>query len=242
MMNIGLIGYGKMGKAIEKIAVNRGHSVVAIYDSKNPFSINSMDKMDVAIEFTQPDLAVTHIKDCIDAKIPIVTGTTGWLNQLQAIESYVHQNNGSLLHASNFSIGVNIFFALNRKLAQLMSKQAEYQVGIEEIHHLQKLDAPSGTAISLANGILENNINISEWVLEEGEAPLFNSHQLPITAFRKPDVPGTHIVKYESEIDSITIHHEAHNRQGFALGAVIAAEWLYGKSGVFTMNHVLNIE
>jgi 4-hydroxy-tetrahydrodipicolinate reductase len=241
-MKIALIGYGKMGKAIEKIAVERGHSVVAIYDSKNIFSADAIDKIDVAIEFTKPDLAVNHIKKCIDAHIPIVTGTTGWFNQLEEIEAYTEQNNGAFLHASNFSIGVNIFFAVNRKLAQLISKQPEYQVSIEEIHHLQKLDAPSGTAITLANGILENNLNLKEWVLGESKAPSFESHQIPITARREPDVPGTHSVKYESEIDTISIHHEAHSRHGFALGAVIAAEWLFGKKGVFTMNNVLNIE
>ncbi len=241
-MKIALIGYGKMGKAIEKIAVERGHSVVAIYDSKNIFSADAADKIDVAIEFTKPDLAVNHIKKCIDTHIPIVTGTTGWFNQLEEIEAYTEQNNGALLHASNFSIGVNIFFAINRKLAQLISKHPEYQVSIEEIHHLQKLDAPSGTAISLAKGILENNSNLKEWVLEEGKTQSFESHQIPITARREPDVPGTHTVKYQSEIDTISIHHEAHSRQGFALGAVIAAEWLFGKKGVFTMNNVLNIE
>jgi 4-hydroxy-tetrahydrodipicolinate reductase len=241
-MNIALIGYGKMGKAIEKIALDRGHSVVAMYDSKNIFNGDTNTRIDIAIEFTRPELAVNHIKKCVDAQIPVVTGTTGWLHQLGEIESYVEQNNGALLHASNFSIGVNLFFAINRKLAQLLSNHPEYHVGIEEIHHLQKLDAPSGTAISIANGILENNLNLKEWVLDDGNTQPFENHQIPITALREPDVPGTHTVKYQSEIDTISIHHEAHSRKGFALGAVIAAEWLYEKKGVFTMNHVLNID
>ena len=241
-MKIALIGYGKMGKAIEKIAIERGHTITAIYDSINKFSGNSTEHIDVAIEFTQPDLAVNHIKKCIDSQIPIVTGTTGWFSQLDEIKTHVINSNGSLLYASNFSVGVNIFFALNKKLAQLMAPHVEYNVSIEEIHHLQKLDAPSGTAITLAEGIIDNNSNLSEWIVEEGGSPEYDKHQIPIAAYRKPDVPGTHTIKYTSAIDTIAIHHEAHNRTGFALGAVIAAEWLEGKKGIFTMNDVLNIQ
>lgn len=231
-----------MGKAIEKIAIERGHMIAATFDSKNKFLGDNTEHIDVAIEFSRPDLAVNHIKKCIDAQIPIVTGTTGWFEQLDEITSYLNNSNGSLLYASNFSIGVNIFFAINRKLSQLMAAHPEYQVSIEEIHHLQKLDAPSGTAISLANGILDNNSNLKEWVNEDENSTVFEKHQIPITAIRQPDVPGTHTVKYSSEIDTISIHHEAHNRKGFALGAVIAAEWLKEKNGIFTMNDVLNIQ
>lgn len=241
-MKIALIGYGKMGKAIEKIAIQRGHTINTIFHSKHILEANIPEDTDIAIEFTQPHLAVVHIKKCIDAKIPVVTGTTGWAPELNEIENYVQSKNGALLHASNFSIGVNIFFAINKKLAKLMADHQEYVVKIEEIHHLQKMDAPSGTAISIANGILENNSNLIEWVSKEGEQPNFEKNQIPISAYRKPDVPGTHAVTYTSPIDTISIHHEAHSREGFAMGAVIAAEWLHGKKGVYTMIDVLNID
>ena len=176
----------------------------------------------------------------MESKIPIVVGTTGWNDQLNYVKGRVNDLNGSLLHASNFSIGVNVFFELNKKLAQLMSGKNEYKASIEEIHHLQKIDSPSGTSISIADNILENNSDYLSWVLGNNEVPHTNKNQLSLTSYRKPDVPGTHNVKYASDIDTIEIIHEAHNRKGFALGAVIAAEWLYGKEGVFQMNDVLN--
>lgn len=239
-MNIALIGYGKMGKAIEEIALERGHSIIAVANSENPLHSLDLSKIDVAIEFTKPDLAVDHIQFCMEHNIPIVVGTTAWLDRLPEVSSIVTEKNGSLLYASNFSIGVNIFFEINKRLAQLMSGQSDYKASMEEIHHLQKLDSPSGTAITLANGILENNPDYLSWVLGEEKAPHTNEGQLGVTSYRKPDVPGTHIIHYTSAVDTITIAHEAHNRKGFALGAVIAAEWLLHRKGIFSMNDVLN--
>ena len=239
-MNIALIGYGKMGKAIEKIAEERGHKIVLICNSEVGVTHADFTKVDLAIEFTQPKLAVNHIEFCLENKIPIVVGTTGWNEKLVDVEKKVGELNGSLLHASNFSIGVNIFFELNKKLAELMSGKNGYSASIEEIHHLQKLDSPSGTAIVLADGVLEKNDDYISWVLGKDEVPYTNPNQLSLTSFRQPDVPGTHSVKYTSTIDTIEITHEAHNRKGFALGAVIAAEWLLDKKGTFKMNDVLN--
>ena len=239
-MNIALIGYGKMGKAIEQIAENRGHKITIICNSELSVKHADFSNVDIAIEFTQPKLAINHIDFCLESKIPIVVGTTGWNDQLNYVKGRVNDLNGSLLHASNFSIGVNVFFELNKKLAQLMSGKNEYKASIEEIHHLQKIDSPSGTSISSADNILENNSDYLSWVLGNNEVPHTNKNQLSLTSYRKPDVPGTHNVKYASDIDTIEIIHEAHNRTGFALGAVIAAEWLYGKEGVFQMNDVLN--
>ena len=239
-MNIGLIGYGKMGKAIEEVALERGHQIVFKADSESPISADIIATADVAIEFSVPELAVKHIQLAADTNTPIVVGTTGWNSDLQEVEAYLATKSGSLIHASNFSIGVNIFFELNRKLAKLLSEHPEYQANITETHHLQKLDAPSGTAISLANEILNHNDSYLSWVAGEGTPPHVNSNQLGVTAIRLPGVPGTHTVKYESEIDTISITHEAHNRKGFALGAVIAAEWILNKQGVFTMKDVLN--
>lgn len=239
-MKIGLIGYGKMGKAIETIALDRGHEIIFKADSTHPITSEIIATADVAIEFSQPSLAVEHIELAVQANTPIVVGTTGWNNQLKEIEKLVKDHNGALIHASNFSIGVNILFEINEKLAALLSRYPEYQASIEEIHHLQKLDAPSGTAITLANGILNNNDSYLSWVCGEGTIPHVNSNQLGVTAHRLPDVPGTHTIKYVSEVDTITISHEAHNRKGFALGAVIAAEWIFNKQGVFTMKDVLN--
>ena len=240
-MNIALIGYGKMGHTIEEIAIERGHTIVARINSNSPLSEADLSNADVAIEFTRPELAVDHIRTCISQKLPIVVGTTAWQDELNEITHFVESNDGSLLHASNFSIGVNIFFEINKRLAQLMSGRQDYKACIREIHHLQKLDAPSGTAIILANGILENNTDYVSWALGDGKAPHTNHGQLGVTAIREPDVPGTHVISYSSEIDTITISHEAHNRKGFALGAVISAEWLAGKKGVFTINDVLNL-
>jgi 4-hydroxy-tetrahydrodipicolinate reductase len=240
-MNIALIGYGKMGKAIEEIALERGHSIVAKIDVENPLGEADLSMADVAIEFTKPDLAVEHIRFCMETQLPLIVGTTGWNDQIDDVYSTVKEHNGSLLHASNFSIGVNILFEINKKLAKMMSGQPDYIASMEEIHHLQKLDSPSGTAITLANGILENNHDYISWVLGEEKTPFTATGQLGVTSYRKPDVPGTHIIRYSSPVDTITLIHEAHNRKGFALGAVIAAEWLADKKGVFTMTDVLNI-
>ena len=237
-MKIALIGYGKMGKAIEEIAISRGHEVALKCTSKNTIEDADFSTVDVAIEFTKPELAVKHINFCLDKNISLVVGTTGWNNDLDSIKEKTNSVNGSLLHASNFSVGVNVFFELNKKLAELMSGNSDYSASIEEIHHVQKLDAPSGTAITLAEGLIENNSNYSSWKLADSNSE--NQNQLPIIAQRLPEVPGTHTIHYSSDIDSISITHEAHNRKGFALGAVIAAEWLKNKRGVFTMKDVLN--
>lgn len=240
-MNIALIGYGKMGKAIEEIAIERGHKIIAKINSESILNKSDLSLADVAIEFTKPTQVLEHIQYCLENRIPIVVGTTAWNDKLEEVSNFVERYNGSLLHASNFSIGVNIFFEINKKLAQLISGQSGYTASLEEIHHIQKLDVPSGTAITLANGILENNHDYVSWVLGEEKIPHTNESQLALTSYRKPDVPGTHTIIYSSEIDTITISHEAHNRKGFALGAVIAAEWLIDKKGIFTMNDVLNL-
>jgi 4-hydroxy-tetrahydrodipicolinate reductase len=238
-MNIALIGYGKMGKAIEKIAEERGHRIVLICNSELSVKYADFENVDLAIEFTEPSLAVGHIEYCIDKNIPIVVGTTGWYDELDEIIEKVNDNKGSLLHATNFSIGVNIFFEINKKLAQLMSTTNEYKVSVEETHHLQKIDSPSGTGITIADDILSNNTNYLSWVLGKNEVPYSNRNQFPLTSYRKPDVPGTHKISYNSEIDKIEISHEAHSRKGFALGAVIAAEYLINQKGVFQMKDVL---
>jgi 4-hydroxy-tetrahydrodipicolinate reductase len=240
-MNIALIGYGKMGKAVEEIALKRGHSIVSIVNSETTINEADFSIVDVAIEFTKPILALDHIDFCIQKNIPLVIGTTGWNEKLVDVTRDVLLQNGSLLHASNFSIGVNIFFEVNKQLAKLMSGHTNYTVSIEEIHHTEKLDSPSGTAISIANGILENNSDYMSWVLGEGVAPHTAEGQFGVTSLREPHVPGTHTVQYHSDIDTIKISHEAHNRKGFALGAVIAAEWLMDKKGIFTMNDILKM-
>ena len=237
-MKIALIGYGKMGKIIERIAISRGHEIVSIYNSQKPFKGNEECTADVAIEFTRPDTVVEHIKTAIGQKLPIVVGTTAWSASQEDIFELVSQAQGSLLYASNFSVGVNIFQQLTEKLAQLIESQAQYTLRIEETHHLQKLDAPSGTAVTLAEGIIANNTNYNEWQL--GNEVL--SNQISIVAHREPDVPGTHEVFATSTIDTITLSHEAHSREGFALGAILAAEFLLGKQGVFTMKDVLNLK
>ena len=227
-----------MGKTIERIALERGHEIGFIADSKHPVSPLDLNQADVVIEFTQPHLAVGHMKLCLANQTPIVVGTTAWHEDLPKIEDLVKENNGTLLHASNFSIGVNILFQLNERMAQIMSDQPDYKLSIEEIHHVQKLDAPSGTAVSLAEGILKHHSSYSNWTKIEGNTELSN-HSIPIKAIREPDVPGTHHIEYSSTVDQITLSHIAHNRDGFALGAVIAAEFLKGKKGLFTMRDVL---
>jgi 4-hydroxy-tetrahydrodipicolinate reductase len=239
-MKIALIGYGKMGHAIETIAKERGHSIVAKASSASPIENIDFSNVDVAIEFTAPELAVKHIQYCVDHKTPVVVGTTAWGDQLEEVTRYVNKGEGSLLHASNFSIGVNIFFDINRRLAKLMESHVEYEAKMEETHHKQKLDAPSGTAITLANDMMFENSNLSSWVHKEEETPKVNKGQIALTSFRREGVPGTHKIQYQSDIDTIEIKHTAHNRKGFALGSVIAAEWLFGKKGVFTMADIIS--
>ena len=232
-MKIALLGYGRMGQAIEQIAVSRGHDIVIKTSSNTGYNIKEAD---VAIDFSIPNAAFNNISNCLNNDVPVISGTTGWLDKYNDAVSLCKKNKGAFIYASNFSLGVNIFFELNEILAKMMTKLDDYKVDIEEIHHTKKLDAPSGTAITLAEGVIKNHSQYSNWKLDESTENI-----LPITAKRIPDVPGTHIITYKSDIDTIKIEHEAHSRQGFALGAVIAAEWIIGKTGVFTMKDVLNI-
>ncbi len=233
-MKIALLGYGKMGKEIEKIALERGHKIVIKTSSGSDYDISQVD---VAIEFSIPTAALNNIKKCINNIIPVVSGTTGWLEKYDDVVDLCTKKNSAFIYASNFSLGVNIFFELNNQLAKMMRSLQQYNVSIEEIHHTQKSDAPSGTAITLAEGII-NNSDKKDWELD-GE---ISNITIPIAAIRTPEIPGTHTIRYESEVDSIHIKHEAHSRKGFALGSVIAAEWLQDKKGVFTMKDVLNID
>jgi len=232
-MKIALLGYGRMGRAIEKIAKNRGHEIVAKIDKDQ--ILGTLEHANVAINFSVPNAAVNNIFSALSLKIPVVCGTTGWLEDLKKVTDFTTKNDTAFLYASNFSIGVNLFFKLNEQLAKMMNTQSEYQVNIEEIHHIHKLDAPSGTAITLAEGIIENSKS-SNWSLSTD-----NSDEIQINAIRKGEIPGTHTVTYESSIDAISIKHKAHNREGFALGAVVAAEWIVGKKGIFKMSDVLNL-
>jgi 4-hydroxy-tetrahydrodipicolinate reductase len=238
-MNIALIGYGKMGKEIEKAAIERGHHVKLIIDKDNIWDLNpeKLSACDVAIEFTTPESAVENIYSCFKANTPVVIGTTGWVDQMEEVKSKCLENGNTMLAASNFSIGVNIFFELNRKLATLMNPQEEYEVKMEEIHHIHKKDAPSGTAISLAQDIINIIERKNEWKNEASS----DKKDLIIISKREDNVPGTHSIKYTSEVDDIEIIHTAHSRKGFALGAVIAAEWIANKKGVFSMSDVLKI-
>jgi 4-hydroxy-tetrahydrodipicolinate reductase len=232
-MKIALLGYGRMGKEIEKIALERGHEI--ILKKSNDHSFEGLESADVAIDFSVPTAAVENITTCLESNIPVVSGTTGWLENYDKMVALTEEKQGAFIYASNFSVGVNIFFELNKYLAKLMAPLQQYNISMEEIHHTQKLDAPSGTAISLANDIISST-NYSQWALDKGDETT-----IPIVAKRIPDVPGTHSIAYQSQIDTIEITHTAHNRKGFALGAVIAAEWLIGKKGVFSMKEVLNI-
>jgi len=243
-MKIALIGYGKMGKAIEEIAIQRGHEVILKVDSKTENWEAKLEKVDVAIEFTRPDSAIHNLSSLIEANIPTITGTTGWYSNYKTISELVKQKNGSFLAATNFSIGVNLFFAINKLTARLLNTQPDYEVSMEEIHHLQKLDAPSGTAITLAEQLIENLDSKNKWICieDQNQAESIDSETVPIYAFREDGVPGTHTINYESDIDSITLTHTAHNRKGFALGAVLSAEFILNKKGIFTMNDVLNIQ
>ena len=237
-MNIALIGYGKMGKAIEEIAISRGHSVVVKFNSQNPLESSQLRTTDVAIEFSQPDLALKHIKLCADGQIPIVVGTTAWEEHLPEIINHIDKREASLIYSSNFSIGVNLFFEMNKHLARLMNDQTEYEASITEIHHTHKIDAPSGTAVTLAKDLISNHPTYSSWKLT-GQSQNMEKSDLPISAIREENVPGTHLISYTSEIDTLTIEHKAHNRKGFALGAVIAAEFIHKKQGVYTMSDIL---
>ena len=232
-MKIALLGYGRMGKAIENIAKSRGHEIVAKID-KDQIE-GTLEHANVAINFSIPDAAVNNIFSALSLKIPVVCGTTGWLEDLKKVTDFTTKNDTAFLYASNFSIGVNLFFKLNEQLAKMMNNQSEYKVNIEEIHHIHKLDAPSGTAITLAEGIIENSKS-SDWSLSTDK-----SDEIQIDAIREEEVPGTHTITYESSIDAISIKHEAHNREGFALGALVAAEWIVGKKGIFKMSDVLNL-
>ena len=237
-MNIALIGYGKMGKAIEEIAISRGHSVVVKFNSQNPLESSQLRTTDVAIEFSQPDLALKHIKLCADGQIPIVVGTTAWEEHLAEIINHIDKREASLIYSSNFSIGVNLFFEMNKYLARLMNDKTDYVASITEIHHTQKIDAPSGTAVTLAKDLISNHPTYSSWKLT-GQSENMEKTDLPISAIREENVPGTHLISYTSEIDTLTIEHQAHNRKGFALGAVIAAEFIHKKQGVYTMSDIL---
>ncbi|MEC5395191.1 4-hydroxy-tetrahydrodipicolinate reductase [Bergeyella sp. RCAD1439] len=233
-MKIALVGYGKMGKIIDVIATERGHEVVARLN-ETPTSAN-LNNPDVVIEFSQPEVAFNNIASCLALGIPVVCGTTGWLDRKSEVEQMAEEKGTAFLYGSNFSLGVNLFFALNEKLAALMRPFGEYGVQLEEIHHTHKKDAPSGTAISLAEGILKHDDRFSGWKLDQTQGD-----RLGIVALREDEVPGTHSVYYRSEVDEIEIKHTAFNRNGFALGAVVAAEWIKGKQGVFSMKDVLGV-
>jgi len=233
-MKIALLGYGRMGKTIEQIALQKGHEIVLKVDEN---TVNyDITLADVAIDFSIPSVAFNHISNCLYNNVPIVSGTTGWLEKFKDITKLCTQNNGAFIYASNFSLGVNIFFELNEYLAKMMHNLDQYQISMEEIHHINKLDAPSGTAITLAEGIIKHSAKNS-WALNVTN----KNSEIPIVAKRIPDVPGTHSIEYKSEVDTIEIKHTAHNRDGFAIGALIAAEWIVDKKGVFTMKDVLGL-
>lgn len=232
-MKIALLGYGRMGKAIEKVALERGHEIVIRKDLE-PLEVD-LGIADAAIDFSHPTAAFDNIKACIDSGVAVVSGTTGWLERFEEIKTYCEEHKGSFIYASNFSIGVNVFFNLNAYLAKMMKNIKGYEVAMEETHHIHKLDAPSGTAISLANDVLEQSEK-KNWTLDEND-----TENLFIKVKREGEVPGTHAVSYTSSIDTIEIKHEAFNRTGFALGAVVAAEWLQNRKGIFNMKDVLGL-
>ncbi len=234
-MNIALIGYGKMGKEIEQILLHRGHNITLRSNRSIPFTSADLSGTDVAIEFTEPHSAVDNIQKCFEANVPVVVGTTGWYVRMREVRSACEQLNGGLFTASNFSIGVNVVFQVNRMLARIMNDLDEYNPSIEEIHHTAKRDSPSGTGITLAEGIIENYPGLDGWLNEATD----DTHKLSITSRREGEVPGTHIIRYTSDVDEIQLVHQAFNRKGFALGAVKAAEFMKGKSGVFGMSDLL---
>jgi len=237
-MKIAILGYGKMGKVIEEIAIQRGHSIALKINQTNlDFDLELLRNCDVAIEFSSPESAIGNINKCFDANIPVVVGTTGWYAEFNAVQERCISENKGLLYATNFSVGVNIFYEINKKLATLMDANSQYDVEVEETHHTQKLDAPSGTAISIAEGIIANLDRKDSWKNDM----IVSENELAIESIRTEDVPGTHVVKYESDIDVVEIKHEAKNRNGFAYGAVLAAEYIHDKNGVFTMKDVLSV-
>jgi 4-hydroxy-tetrahydrodipicolinate reductase len=237
VMNIALIGYGRMGHEIESIALKRGHFIKLIIDQYNEDDLNkdNLTDIDVAIEFSSPGAALSNICKCLDEKVPVVSGTTGWLDSFDEAVKTCKKNNTAFIHSSNYSIGVNLLFRLNSELARHMERYHDYSVSIEEIHHTKKLDAPSGTAIVLADGIISQNSSYDKWCFDKD----MTGNCVPISSIREGDVPGTHTVTWDSEIDTISLRHEAKNRRGLALGAVISAEFIYNKKGVFTMNDVM---
>lgn len=238
-MKLAIIGYGKMGKAIEAVALQHGHQVVLKTGRTNTHDLTkeNLSQADVAIEFTSPESAFENISLCIEAGIPVISGTTGWTNKLESVIKLCNEKNGCFIYASNFSVGVNLFFELNKKLAELMANQPSYDVSIEEIHHTQKKDAPSGTAITLADQVLAEVTRKNNWV----SGPATKPSDLSIESIRQDPAAGTHAITYSSAIDDIEIIHTAHNRQGFATGAVLAAEFAHGKKGFFTMKDVLQL-
>jgi len=239
-MNIALLGYGKMGREIEQIAEGRGHKIVLKVDEHNAgtFTSEQVKAANVAIEFSTPASAVSNIFKCFEAGVPVVVGTTGWLDRLDEVKTACDKDKRGLFYASNYSVGVNVFFKLNEYLARIMNRYPEYTIGVEEIHHVHKLDAPSGTAISIANGILEEVKHKDKWVNRKTGEP----KELEIISVRTDEVPGTHTVTYNSEVDQIAITHIAHSRKGFALGAVLASEFMVGKQGIYGMEDLLEIK
>jgi 4-hydroxy-tetrahydrodipicolinate reductase len=237
-MNIAILGYGKMGKEVERIALQRGHKIVLRSTEKEPFTADELKETDVAIEFTAPEAAVKNFMKCFEADTPVVTGTTGWYNRFNEVEQICKDGNHAFFYASNFSLGVNLFFELNKRLTEMMNRFPEYDASLREIHHTEKKDAPSGTAISLAEDLIYLSDRYESWVLDtESE-----EKELPIEALREAGVHGTHEISWTNEIDQIQIKHTAFSRKGFAMGAVLAAEWLKDKKGVYTMRHLIDLE
>lgn len=237
-MNIALFGYGKMGKVIEKIAEERGHQIVARVNREHPKESLDLSNVDAVIEFSIPEKAKENITFCLENNLPVIIGTTGWYDHLIELTELAKSKKGAFLHSTNFSLGVNVFFELNKQLAKIMNQFKDYNASVVEIHHTEKLDAPSGTGITLCEGLIANHESYSTWQNVK-KTEIKDQQTLSIESLRLPDVPGTHEVKYESSIDTIEIKHTAHNREGFGLGSVIAAEWIAGKQGVFTMQDVL---
>ena len=242
-MNIAIIGYGKMGKMIESVATERGHQIILKIDIDNQhdFTPENLENVHAVIEFTKPETAFANVTRCIEYGVPVISGSTGWYDRLNEAKQLCMTHHGAMLCASNFSLGVNIFFEINRQLARLMNRFPDYSAEIEETHHTQKLDAPSGTAITLAEDMIGEISQIEKWELSTTQPSPKRSASLPIRAIRRDSVPGTHNVKYSSEIDDIEIIHTAHSRKGFALGAVMAAEYIHDKKGVFSMKDLLKI-
>ncbi len=237
-MKIALIGYGKMGKMVEKIALSRGHQIIHKFDINNQdqFTVENLRQADIAIEFTTPESAYHNVKKCFDADVPVVSGTTGWLDKMEELRTIAIKENKAFFYASNFSIGVNIVFYLNRRLAQIMNQFPQYTPSITEVHHIHKKDAPSGTAITLAQGIINNLEKINSWTMDTP-----GQDQLKITAIREDEIPGIHTITYDSSFDTLEIKHTAKSREGFATGAVMAAEFLLGKKGFYTMEDLLQL-